>query len=104
MKLLEEILDRVRAGERIAALACELDVDYTDLHGAVRVYEALSGEVLPRSKPGIAPDLNRRTAMVKAREQGLKLCEIAEMYGISVPAVSYHLRKHREALAAQVRS
>lgn len=104
MRLFEEVIDRVRAGERIAVLACELGVNSPDLQGAMRVYEALSGEVLPRPKSGIAPDLKRRAAMVKARERGMKVCDIAEMYGVTSAAVCYQLRKHREALAAEMRS
>ena len=92
----DAMIDRVRRGERLDAIAADLDLEYQDLLATLRLLERLTGETLPRAPRGRPPNMKRRAAMAKARAQGMTLKEIAARHGITIPAVCYQLRKHRE--------
>lgn len=49
---LDDILDRIRAGESRRKIARNLGLDYDRLAGAIRLHEDMTGETLPRESPG----------------------------------------------------
>jgi len=94
-KLLEEV--GISKADRNTAIANRM---YEDYRGGMSIVEVankygLSAESVYtklRGKPKVRPPSERRLEILRLREEGKSIREIAEMFGISRQAVDQHLK------------